>query len=983
VATYRARIPPTGAHGALEGPDRGVLVGREHELAALREALERARGGVAVAVAVSGEPGIGKSRLLAELAALGEEAGCLVLSGRAGEFERGEPFGVFRDALDDYAGGLEGRLLRRLGPDVLGELAACLPALAASGHEPQGVLESERYRTHRALRALLESLAVDRALVLVLDDLHWCDEPSLELFEALLRRRPRGRVLIACALRPRQAPRRLAEALAEEVVLVEPAALDLEGARALLSGPLDDAQVRALHGESGGVPFYLHELARAAQASPARPPGAERSVGELPRAVARALQGELECLPGPAGALLRAAAVAGDPFELHLATAAAGLAEEDSLVSLDELVERDLVRATAVPRRLAFRHPLVRHAVYQSASPSFRIAAHGRAAAALEAAGAGAGARAHHVAASAAPGDRQAAALLADAGHAAAARAPAVAAHWLDEALRLLPGGDPNWRLGVLAARARALVAAGHLEDGLQALGEALSLAPVEATELRVALTVACAQVETVLGRHAQASARVRAALDALPEPGSVQAGALHLQLAVTLGVWSNHPGELVAHADRGLAAARRAGDDMLAATACALLALGELGVGRFDAAGALVAEAGALLDGCDDGTFATRIDAPQTLGHAACYVERFADALRWLERGIAVSRQTGQNHMLVPLMNGHTLALATLGRLAAADEVASAAVEAAHLGANTQVLAWALRQRCWVSLLAGELPDALRAGTKCVELLRRLEPSAVGASAGWMVGHALMEAGEPVRAIALILELEGGEELPHNNPPGRCIAYEILTRAALAAGRTDEAADWAARAEASATGLGEGLWAGLARRARAAVLLERGEARAAAQAALEAAAGAQRSGARIETARARLLAGRALARAGDREDALAELERAEAELSDCGAKRLRDEAANELRALGKRVARPTGTRASAGRALDELTPRERQVAELVATGQANKQIAATLHVSVNTVESHLKRIFAKLEVNNRAALAAVLTSRREDSRSQ
>jgi len=193
-------------------------------------------------------------------------------------------------------------------------------------------------------------------------------------------------VLIAGALRPRQAPRRLAEALAGEVVYVEPAALDLESARALLSDALDDSDVRALHRESGGVPFYLQELARAPQGAPARPASAELAGSELPRAVALALQGELESLPGPAGALLRAAAVAGDPFELHLATAAAGLAEEDSLVSLDELVERDLVRATAVPRRLAFRHALVRHAVYQSASPSFRIAAHGRAAAALEAA---------------------------------------------------------------------------------------------------------------------------------------------------------------------------------------------------------------------------------------------------------------------------------------------------------------------------------------------------------------------------------------------------------------------------------------------------------------------------------------------------------------------------------------------------------------------------------------------------------------------
>ncbi len=935
MATYPVRIPPARALGAPDvGP--GVLVGRERELAVLRGALERARGGAAVALAVSGEPGIGKSRLLAELGALGEESGCLVLSGRAGEFERGEPFGVFRDALDDYVGGLEGRLLRRLGSEALGELAACLPALAGLGHDPPSALESERYRTHRALRALLEGLAVERPLVLALDDLHWCDEPSLELFEALLRRRPQGRVLLACALRPRQAPRRLAEALAEEVVLVEPAALDLEAARALLSGALDDAQVRSLHHESGGVPFYLQELARVPQGSSAPSASADRAGGELPQAVALALQGELESLSAQAATLLRAAAVAGDPFELHLATAAAGLDDEASLVSLDELVERDLVRSTADARRLRFRHPLVRHAVYQSASPGFRIAAHGRAAAALEATGAGAGERAHHVAASARAGDRQAAALLAEAGHAAAARAPAVAARWLGEVLVWRPAAT---RTGAWGCSAPAPTRSSRPGTWKRDLRRWAMRSPSRRSNGRAAR-----RADRCL-RGGREHARAPRAGQLAPARGARRA-----------------PRPRLGPSGRSWPSAR-------------LASAGWTPPRRWSPRPESRSTAATM-------TLARRIQAPLTLGHAACYVERYADALRWFERGIAVSRQTGQDHMLVPYMNGHTLALATLGRLAAADEVASAAVDAAHLGANTQVLASALRQRCWVSLLAGDLPDALRAGTKCVELLRKLEPSAVGASAAWMVGHALMEAGEPARATALILELGGGEDLPHNNPPMRCVPYELLTRAALAAGQADLAADWAARAQASASGLGDGQFGGLAPRARAAVLLEQGDASAAAQAALEAAAGAQRSGVRIEAARARLLAGRALAQAGQRDNAIAQLEQAQTELSDCGARRLRDEAASELRALGKHVTRPPGTRASTGKALDELSPREREVAELVATGQANKQIAATLHLSVNTVQTHLKRIFAKLDVNNRAAIAAVLAGRRDDSRS-
>jgi hypothetical protein len=113
-------------------------------------------------VAVLGEPGIGKSRLLYELRIEADAAGWLTLAGRAGEFERGEPFGVFGDALDDYVGAVQQQVARRLGRELLGELAPVLPALAAVGYRPATELASERFRSHRAVRALLEALAVQQ-----------------------------------------------------------------------------------------------------------------------------------------------------------------------------------------------------------------------------------------------------------------------------------------------------------------------------------------------------------------------------------------------------------------------------------------------------------------------------------------------------------------------------------------------------------------------------------------------------------------------------------------------------------------------------------------------------------------------------------------------------------------------------------------------------------------------------------------------------
>src|SRR3954454_8596379 len=173
----------------------GSLLGRRAELAAVDAALsslERRQGAV---LAFSGEGGIGKTRLLEELTARGGERGALVLGGGASERERELPFGVWEDALAEHAELLGVDRLERLVGDQLPELAAVLPAV---GRIPAG-LQDERYRTHRAVRALLEALAQRQPLVLVLDDLHWADDASLELVAALLRRAPRGRVALALA----------------------------------------------------------------------------------------------------------------------------------------------------------------------------------------------------------------------------------------------------------------------------------------------------------------------------------------------------------------------------------------------------------------------------------------------------------------------------------------------------------------------------------------------------------------------------------------------------------------------------------------------------------------------------------------------------------------------------------------------------------------------------------------------------------------
>ena len=140
--------------------------------------------------------GIGKSRLLMELAARAEARGHLVLSGAAAELERDLPFSVFVDALDQYVAGLEPHRLTELDGQVQAELGHVFPSLWAFA----GIREApqqERYHSHRAVRRLLELLAQPKPLVLVLDDFHWADSGSVELLGALPRRPPAAPVLVA------------------------------------------------------------------------------------------------------------------------------------------------------------------------------------------------------------------------------------------------------------------------------------------------------------------------------------------------------------------------------------------------------------------------------------------------------------------------------------------------------------------------------------------------------------------------------------------------------------------------------------------------------------------------------------------------------------------------------------------------------------------------------------------------------------------
>ncbi|HEY4276976.1 MAG TPA: LuxR family transcriptional regulator [Conexibacter sp.] len=808
------------------------IAGRERELALLDAALRGIAEGVGGTVALTGEPGIGKTTLLDWLALGGERQGALVLAGRASELEREIPFALLADALDSSIAALDPARLARMDDDELAPLSLALPSLRPYGAGAAAAVMTgavgARHELQRALRGLLERLAVPHGLVLVLDDLHWADPATAELVAALVRRPPDAPVLLALAHRTNRLDPRLesvlagvaAEGTVQRLTLAPLAPADCD--RLLGDRRLSDSARRALHEESGGNPFYLEQLARVRDGAVPLP--AAHVGGEVPAAVAAALAAELAPLSDDARALLQGAAIAGDPVEAVFAGAVGGLAPEAALAALDALLDADLVRLGDTPGWLAFRHPLVRRAVYETTRAGWRIAAHARAAALLREWGAGPAARAHHVEQSARRGDADAVALLVAAADEVAARAPGTAAGWLEAALRLVPGDGPGSavRAELLPRLAAALAAAGRFEQARDVLLGVLATQPAD-DPARIETIAACAGVERLLGHHDQALARLTAALGEVE--GGAAAVALRLELAAHASLTADHA-LMRDCGERALAGAVALGDDGGRATATAALAFAAYSLGEMQESARLGAAAEELVAALDDATLGRRLETVLYLGWTDWYLGRFASAAACFTRGVAIARADGRTALITELMVGQAVALCSSGRLAEAIDAADAAVEEAHGTGNPMTLMWALYALSMALEPAGELGAAMRAGEEAVALARRLGPSTIAAGCGWAFAAILIPARSPVRAAEVLLELAGGEDLPRCFPGHRAHCFELLTRAALLTDDRAAAARWADHATAAAAACALPYGDALAGRAAAELLLAGGDGR-------------------------------------------------------------------------------------------------------------------------------------------------------------
>jgi class 3 adenylate cyclase len=388
---------------------RCIFVGRDQELERLEQLWQEASTGGFRAALVGGEPGVGKTRLAAELASRVHDQGGTVLAGRCDE-DLGVPYQPFVGALRHFidhtpAEALAGSLGRfggelvRLVPE-LSELVPGLSPLLRS--DP----ETERYRLFDAMVAWLAAVSAHEPLLLVLDDLQWAAKPTLLLLRHVARSSEPMRLLVVGTYRDSELSHGhpLVEVLADlrrqaGVERMSLSGLDQSEVAAFMEQAaghdLDEedlALVRAIYQETEGNPFFVRQVLRHL----ADTGGIQRREGRwttrlsieelgIPESVREAIGTRLSRLSGATNRVLRVAAVAGAEFEVPVVHAVSGMGEEDLLSALEAATEAHLVvELTSSSPSYRFVHALVRDTLYDSLSAARRVALHRQVAEVIE-----------------------------------------------------------------------------------------------------------------------------------------------------------------------------------------------------------------------------------------------------------------------------------------------------------------------------------------------------------------------------------------------------------------------------------------------------------------------------------------------------------------------------------------------------------------------------------------------------------------------
>jgi DNA-binding CsgD family transcriptional regulator/tetratricopeptide (TPR) repeat protein len=529
-------------------------VGRGQELTVLTAGVEALGRGEGAVVWVEGEPGIGKSSLVAEALAAGVTSGWDIGWGLAGQLTERLPLRVMLDCLQVRPGSPDPR--RAHAANVLRGLRQ---GLFADGDASATGIE--------LLVGLVDELSAAAPAVIVLDDLQWADDASLVVWHQLAASIGQLRLLLIGTCRP--TPRR------PEVQELRASVIRHGGAVVTL-GPLTETDVtalvtamlgappgdtlRQLTAQAAGNPLYVRELVDAMvreQALEIGPAAAEVSAaGErLPASLAAVLTGRLSSVSAGTAQLLRTAALLGGRFAVTDLAVVLHRPASDLAADVQEAVAAGIV--TGSDPDLAFRHLLIRQALYEAMPAALRTALHAEAARELAAAGAGVLSVAQQLSAANKPGEAWARTWLVASGPALAIRAPQVGAELLRRELDATPGGDEA-RDGLLASLAWALLAAGSYQEAATQASRALTMMtdPVRRAETQWVLT----RAQVSAGRSDDAIATMEQALASAGLPAEWRARMLAL-LAMLQRAATGDLDTASATAIQALAAAEQARD--------------------------------------------------------------------------------------------------------------------------------------------------------------------------------------------------------------------------------------------------------------------------------------------------------------------------------------------------------------------------------------------------------------------------------------
>ena len=945
--------------GVIQSP---VLVGRDTFLALMESRLASAEARAGRVLFVAGEAGIGKTRLLGSLTRRAQASSFAVARAAAFPGDVQSLGGLLLDLASDLVSAHD-PVLGDLGRSLTSRLRA-IPAETGDAHHRRRLLVQD-------LADLLVTAEPGTPVLIILEDLHWADELSLDVLGHLAGRIANRPVLIAGAYRSDELypslplrglrARLLAQRLAEEVRLPRLGADQTATmTSATLGRPVPAQLVAAIHERTDGIPLHVEEfLAAIDETSLTTQPGAAIQAAAVPETLSDAVLSRARRLTAPTRDVASAAAVIGRSFDFDLLTAVTDAGPDEVAGALRELREAYFVLPGADAVTFDFRHALIRDTLYADTGLPQRRRLHEKVAgAAAERDYRGAFISAHfEQAGCAGPAYEYAVA--------AAREASAISAH--GEALELCRRAVRNVPARLPMPEQAALFAALGDEAAATDDNAAAAAAYQTAHELitaagdvraAAALVPRMVAVSHLLGAGLDARAgTLQAALGSLDGVAGAdrERARLHSAMAAAYLV-DDRLDDAVRHGERGRAESRRIGDDEAALNATATLGSTLLFAGRMDEGWRLLEEA--IAEAGETCQEAEAARGYRMVGSSASELMEYDRAEHWLIEGVRYAENAELwNHRHYMASHLAHVQWAT-GQWDAAARTAQGALADGRGGITTRITAQyvlgylAMGRGDWGT--AGSLlKEALAAGERMAEL-QRLSPPL------WGLAEAARCRGDYDTALTLC---ERGYQASAEVMDAACLFPYLLTgvRAHLARGAVEAAGEWAARVGAvlearaipgmlPAIGHGQGL-----------ILLARGDIPAAHQA-LESAREAWRARRRFwEGTGAVIDLAAAAARARRPGEAGLLLDEARTLTAAAGASTLADEADRLTRSLGPHPAEPWRP----------LSEREYEVARLVAAGLTNRQIAQQLVLAPKTISAHVTHILTKLGAGLRAEIAA------------